>query len=75
MKRLLVIALLFVPLLFSSVFAQNQPQPRLITVLGEAEIKVVPDEVSVFVVTEGLDKDLNAAKSQNDALVKRFWQW
>jgi uncharacterized protein len=73
MKKLLLVALLFVSFLFSPACAQNQqqPLPRLITVLGEAEIKVVPDEVSIFVVTEGLDKDLNIAKAQNDALVKK----
>lgn len=69
MTRILLAALLFVSFLFSPVCAQNQP--RLITVLGEAEIKVVPDEVVIVVGTEGLDKDLNAAKNQNDVLVKK----
>jgi len=45
--------------------------PRLITVTGEADVRVVPDEVILTVGVETWDKDLTIAKSQNDDRVKR----
>lgn len=44
-------------------------EPRLITVTGDAEVRVVPDEVILTLGVETWDKDLVTAKHQNDAIV------
>lgn len=46
-------------------------QPRLITVTGEADVRVVPDEVILTLGVETWDKNLEAAKSHNDEIVKK----
>jgi uncharacterized protein YggE len=46
-------------------------EPRLITVTGDAEVRVVPDEVVLTLGVETWDKNLNIAKRQNDEIVKR----
>ena len=51
----------------SSCYAQNA-----IRVSGEAEVKVVPDEVSVFVGVENRSKDIATAVAQNNATVKQL---
>jgi uncharacterized protein YggE len=45
--------------------------PRLVSVTGEAEVRVVPDEVVLTLGIETHDNQLAVAKSQNDAIVKR----
>jgi uncharacterized protein YggE len=45
--------------------------PREILVTGEAEVKVVPDQVILTIAIDTLDKDLLLAKQQNDDRVKR----
>jgi uncharacterized protein YggE len=42
---------------------------RLITVTGDAEVRVVPDEVILTLGAETWDKDLDVAKSRNDRIV------
>jgi hypothetical protein len=44
---------------------------RSISVTGDADVKVVPDEVVLFLSVETWDKDLSAAKAQNDDRVKK----
>ena len=44
---------------------------RGITVNGEAEVKVAPDQVILTIAVETLDKDLLLAKKQNDDRVKK----
>jgi uncharacterized protein YggE len=46
--------------------------PRLITVSGDAEVKVVPDEVVFSIGVETSAKDLEAAKSLNDDRIRRL---
>jgi hypothetical protein len=46
-------------------------EPGLITVTGDAEVRVVPDEVVLTLGIETWDKDLQVAKGQNDAVVAR----
>lgn len=46
-------------------------QVPLVTVTGEAEVLVVPDEVILTLGVETSDKDLATAKRQNDAIVTR----
>ncbi|MEK6337068.1 MAG: SIMPL domain-containing protein [Acidobacteriota bacterium] len=69
MKRLLF---LFVIVLIASgnVLAQNQIPPPLITVSGQAEIRVPPDEVVFTLGIEAVDKDVLAAKQRTDDSVK-----
>lgn len=45
-------------------------QPGVITVTGEAEVRVVPDEVILTLGVETWDEYLKSAKSQNDERVK-----
>ncbi|MBN1137352.1 MAG: SIMPL domain-containing protein [Anaerolineae bacterium] len=61
-------------ILLLSAWTDNQPspqEPRRITVTGEAEVRVVPDEVILALGVETWDKNLNVAKSRNDEIVKR----
>jgi uncharacterized protein YggE len=46
-------------------------EPRLITVTGDAEVRVVPDEVVLTLGVETWDKDLDLAKGQNDGIAAR----
>jgi uncharacterized protein YggE len=43
--------------------------PRRITVSGEAEVRVVPDEVILSLGVETWDKDMEKAKRQNDEII------
>ena len=45
--------------------------PRVITVTGEAEVRVVPDEVVLTLGVETNNKDLKAAKDANDRIVAK----
>jgi uncharacterized protein YggE len=46
-------------------------EPGLVTVTGDAEVRVVPDEVILTLGVETWNKDLQVAKGQNDAIVAR----
>ena len=50
---------------------QDRAAPRLITVTGEAVVKVVPDEVVLSLGVESSDKQLRLARSLNDARVEQ----
>ncbi|MCE5257426.1 MAG: SIMPL domain-containing protein [Chloroflexi bacterium] len=56
-----------------SVDASGTPSttPRLVNVTGEAEVRVVPDEVVLTLGIETHDNQLTIAKGQNDAIVKK----
>ena len=54
----------------TSVFAQNTLDRPLITVTGQAEILVVPDEVAFNLRVVTLEKELPAAQVKNDQVVK-----
>lgn len=74
LKRLFAIRILaIVCILFLSqgIFADDKPEPRLITVIGEAEIKVVPDEVVFDLAVQAFNRDLRLAKSQTDDGLKK----
>lgn len=45
-------------------------EPRLITVTGDADVRVTPDEVVLTLGVETWDEDLLTAKAQNDERVK-----
>ncbi len=50
--------------------AQDRPEPRLVTVAGEAEVSVSPDEVVFDVTVQSFGKELRAAKTQTDERLK-----
>ncbi|HEV2706468.1 MAG TPA: SIMPL domain-containing protein [Pyrinomonadaceae bacterium] len=51
---------------------QEKAEPRLITVSGEAEVRVVPDEVRFDVAVQSFNKDLRQAKTQTDERIARL---
>ncbi len=59
-------------LLTAPAAAAEQRDLRLVTVAGEADVKVAPDEVVITVGIETPNKDLNLARSQNSERVKRL---
>ncbi|MEW5692254.1 MAG: SIMPL domain-containing protein [Candidatus Hydrogenedentota bacterium] len=67
------VVIAFVLVLFFSfpAWAGDQPELRLITVTGDAEVRIVPDEVILTLGVETWNKDLGVAKSQNDECVKK----
>jgi uncharacterized protein YggE len=65
-----IVALLLATCLL--VAADEKPSPRLITVTGEAEINVAPDEVLFDVTVQTINKDLRQAKSQTDERLKKL---
>lgn len=69
-----VVGIALVLVLSLCAWAGNQSasqDPRIITVTGDAEVRVVPDEVILTLGVETWDRDLDVAKSQNDERVKR----
>ena len=52
--------------------AQERARPRLITVTGEAEVRVVPDEVVFDVTVQTVNRDLKLAKAQTDERLKKL---
>lgn len=71
MKRLLT--LVFVVLTWPVIaFAQNNIEPPLITVTGQAEVRVPPDEVLFTLAVENVDKDMLVANRKTDDSVKQI---
>ena len=65
------IALLLLSLLTAaSATAQDRSEPRLVTVAGEAEVSVSPDEVVFDVTVQTFSKVLKTAKQQTDEQLK-----
>jgi uncharacterized protein YggE len=52
--------------------AQLKTDLALVTVSGQAEVRVVPDEVTFTLIVEKIDKNLSAAKEQNDESVRQI---
>jgi len=67
---LLVTALL---MLSVHVFGQSVSERSLITVSGQAEVMVAPDEVVFRLKAENVNLDLNAAKAKTDEDVKKIF--
>jgi uncharacterized protein len=53
------------------VFAQSNTEPPLITVTGQAEVRVPPDEVLFTLAVENVDKDMLVANKKTDDSVKQ----
>jgi uncharacterized protein len=69
MKKVLL--LIAAVLMFSvHTFAQNTIEPPLITVSGQGEVRVQPDEVVFTLGVESVDRDISAAKKRTDDSVK-----
>jgi uncharacterized protein YggE len=69
-----VIGVTAVLILVLSAWTDAQPlsqEPRVITVTGDAEVRVVPDEVILTLGVETWDKNLDKAKKQNDEIIGR----
>lgn len=54
----------------TSAFSWAGDDSRIISVTGEAEIKVMPDQVVIVIGVEKIDKDMAVSKKQNDDLVQ-----
>ena len=67
-----LIALAAVFMMSSVVSAEEKAEPRLITVTGEAEVLVAPDEAVLMLGVETTTKDLSAAKAENDKNTKKI---
>jgi uncharacterized protein YggE len=65
-------ALALVVLLPLAARAQPEADPSLITVSGQAEIRVAPDEVLFRLDVEKMDKDLMTAQRMNDESVRQI---
>jgi uncharacterized protein YggE len=52
--------------------AQNNIDPPLVTVTGQAEVRVAPDEVLFTLAIENVDKDMLAANRKTDDSVKQI---
>jgi len=52
--------------------AQNNVEPPLITVTGQAEVRVPPDEVLFTLAVENLDRDMLVANKRTDDSVKQI---
>ena len=71
MMRHFIFALTLSLLLSVPSSAQNNAERPLITVSGQAEVNVVPDEVVFNLRVVTLDKDLLKAQAMNDESVKK----
>lgn len=71
MKKLILLFAILA--LFSlNTFAQNTVEPPLITVTGQAEVRVPPDEVLFTLAIENVDKDMLVANQKTDESVKQI---
>lgn len=73
-NRLALFAALILLNLAPAASAQEKHQPRLITVTGEAEMRVVPDEVFFDLSVQTFHRDLKTAKAQTDERLKTLME-
>ncbi len=59
-------------LLATPAFAQAERDRPLITVSGQAEVRVPPDEIVFTLYVESIDKDMLVAKNKTDASIKEI---
>ena len=71
LRYVLSVVLVGLSLSFVATAAQQQREPPLIIVTGEAEVRVVPDEVVFDLTVQTLNRDLRLAKSQTDERLKK----
>lgn len=75
-KRVLVCAILFFFVLVASGLAAGvkEGQQRVITVKGDAEVRVAPDQAVIFLGVETWNKELLKAKEDNDERTKNVFR-
>jgi uncharacterized protein len=76
LKRSAVLLSVLLVSLFSPALkltSQGEATPNTISVTGNAEVRVVPDEVILILGIETVDKDLMVAKNQNDERVRKLF--
>ncbi len=66
----MILLLALAPIFSIHAFAQDAIEPPLITVTGQAEVRVPPDEVVFTLGVESIDKDILAARTRTDDRVK-----
>src|SRR5437588_9860009 len=71
MKKLLF-AISSILLLGLPAFAQTTVEPPLITVTGQAEVRVPPDEVLFTLAVENVERDMLVANKKTDDSVKQI---
>lgn len=71
-KKSFLLAFLLTAFSILPAYADKDADLSLISVSGDAEVKVVPDEVVITLGVETLDKDLAKAKEENDQKVKQI---
>jgi uncharacterized protein YggE len=75
MKKTLLLLFAMVALtlaLTPRAFAEDKPEPRLVTVAGEAEVNVSPDEVVFDLTVSTFNRELRVAKTQTDERLKNI---
>lgn len=68
--RTTMVALLILLAAVASASAQERPEPPHVTVAGEAEMNIAPDEVRFDVTLQHFGKELKSAKTQTDERLK-----
>ena len=68
----LSVSVIFLLFCLIPVFAENVSDKSLITVTGDAEVRVIPDEVILTLGIETWNKDLSEAKKENDKIVENL---
>jgi len=68
-----ILLVFVIALTASTAIAQNAVDRPLITVSGQAEMRVPPDEVVFTLEVESVDKDVMAAKKKTDESVKQVF--
>lgn len=66
-------AMLFCTPMLAAAARGDEPPPRLITVQGQGEVRVTPDEAVLVVGVETLNKDIHKAKEEHDRRVKEVF--
>lgn len=66
--KYMMMCILVCPLI---IWAADRAESRLITVTGDADVKVVPDEVILTLGVETWNEDLDVAKKDNDERIKK----
>lgn len=70
MKRAVVLSLILCTCAVTGL-AQTNIEPPLVTVTGQAEVRVAPDEVLFTLAVENVDKDMLVANKRTDDSVKQ----
>ena len=69
--RRVMFAFVLILIFTAPLWALEKSMPRLITVTGEAEVQVAPNQAILTLGVETGDKDLGIAKRENDERIKR----